>query len=81
MTISVNIRKALRAGPRSFLLDARFESASKRVVIYGASGAGKSQMLKAIAGLSRPDSGVIELMGRSCSTAARESMCRRASGA
>ncbi|HEY0587503.1 MAG TPA: ATP-binding cassette domain-containing protein [Pseudoduganella sp.] len=64
MTISVNIRKALRAGPRSFQLDAQFESASKRVVIYGASGAGKSQMLKAIAGLSRPDSGVIELDGQ-----------------
>ncbi|KQZ30340.1 ABC transporter ATP-binding protein [Duganella sp. Root1480D1] len=64
MTISVNIRKALRAGPRSFQLDAQFESASKRVVIYGASGAGKSQMLKAIAGLSQPDSGMIELDGR-----------------
>jgi len=64
MTISVNIRKVLRAGERTFQLDAQFESASKRVVIYGASGAGKSQMLKAIAGLSRPDSGVIELDGQ-----------------
>lgn len=64
MTIRVDIRKTLRAGERTFQLDAQFESASKRVVIYGASGAGKSQMLKAIAGLSRPDSGVIELDGR-----------------
>jgi len=64
MTISVNIRKTLRAGPRNFQLDAQFESASKRVVIYGASGAGKSQMLKAIAGLMRPDSGLIEVGGR-----------------
>ncbi len=64
MTISVNIRKSLQAGTRSFQLDAQFESASKRVVIYGASGAGKSQMLKAIAGLSKPDSGVIELDGQ-----------------
>lgn len=64
MTIRVAIRKTLRAGPRSFVLDAQFESASKRVVIYGASGAGKSQMLKAVAGLSRPDSGLIELDGR-----------------
>ena len=62
--IRVDIRKALRSGQRSFQLDAQFESFSKRVVIYGASGAGKSQMLKAIAGLSRPDSGVIELAGR-----------------
>lgn len=64
MTIRIDIRKTLRAGPRTFQLDAQFESASKRLVIYGASGAGKSQMLKAIAGLSRPDSGVIELDGR-----------------
>lgn len=64
MTIRVNIRKTLKAGPRTFQLDTQFESDSKRVVIYGASGAGKSQMLKAIAGLSRPDSGVIELDGR-----------------
>ena len=64
MTIRVNIRKALRSGTRSFQLDAQFESASKRVVIYGASGAGKSQMLKAIAGLMRPDSGLIELDGQ-----------------
>ncbi|XLZ72208.1 ATP-binding cassette domain-containing protein [Massilia sp. SR12] len=64
MTIRVDIRKTLRAGQRTFQLDVQFESASKRVVIYGASGAGKSQMLKAVAGLSRPDSGVIELDGR-----------------
>ena len=63
MTIRVAIRKTLCAGQRTFELDARFETTSKRVVIYGASGAGKSQMLKAIAGLSRPDSGVIELDG------------------
>ena len=64
MTIRVAIRKTLCAGQRTFELDARFETTSKRVVIYGASGAGKSQMLKAIAGLSRPDSGLIELDGR-----------------
>ena len=64
MTVHVEIRKALRAGPRSFQLDAQFASSSKRVVIYGASGAGKSQMLKAMAGLTRPDDGVIELAGR-----------------
>jgi len=64
MTISVEIRKTLRSGQRSFQLDARFESASKRVVIYGASGAGKSQMLKAVAGLMTPDDGRIELSSR-----------------
>jgi len=65
MQIKVDIRKTLRSDTRTFQLDARFESASQRVVIYGASGAGKSQLLKAVAGLMRPDSGSIELAGRS----------------
>jgi molybdate transport system ATP-binding protein len=62
--IRVAIDMTLRAGERVFRLDARFASDSQRVVIYGASGAGKSQMLKAIAGLARPDAGHIELAGR-----------------
>ena len=64
MQIQVDIRKTLRSGERVFELDARFESASQRVVIYGASGAGKSQLLKAVAGLMTPDSGRIALAGR-----------------
>jgi molybdate transport system ATP-binding protein len=32
--------------------------------VYGSSGAGKSQMMKAVAGLMTPDSGRIELAGR-----------------
>ena len=64
MQIQVDIRKTLRSGDRVFELDARFESASQRVVIYGASGAGKSQLLKAVAGLMTPDSGRIALAGR-----------------
>ena len=34
------------------------------MVVYGSSGAGKSQMMKAVAGLTTPDSGRIELAGR-----------------
>lgn len=64
MQFNVDIHKTLRAGDRSFALRARFASASKRVVVYGASGAGKSQMMKAVAGLMTPDSGRIELGGR-----------------
>ena len=64
MQIKVDIRKTLRSDTRTFQLDARFESASQRVVIYGASGAGKSQLLKAVAGLMTPDSGRIALAGR-----------------
>jgi molybdate transport system ATP-binding protein len=64
MQIQIDIRKTLRSGQREFRLDARFASDSKRIVIYGASGAGKSQMLKAVAGLMTPDQGRIEIDGR-----------------
>jgi molybdate transport system ATP-binding protein len=64
MQFKVDIHKTLRAGDRAFQLQAKFESPSKRVVVYGSSGAGKSQMMKAVAGLMTPDSGRIELAGR-----------------
>ncbi len=64
MTIAVDIAATLRSGARTFELRARFTAPGRRVVIYGASGAGKSQMLKAIAGLMRPHAGRIELAGR-----------------
>ncbi|SFU80855.1 ABC transporter ATP-binding protein [Pseudoduganella namucuonensis] len=64
MNIRLDIAKTLRAGKREFTLKARFQSDHQRVVIYGASGAGKSMLLKAIAGLVTPDSGHIELGGR-----------------
>jgi len=64
MLIEVDINKTLRSGARSFELRAKFASDSQRIVIYGASGAGKSQLLKAVAGLMTPDSGRIVLAGR-----------------
>jgi molybdate transport system ATP-binding protein len=60
----VDIHKTLRSGDRVFQLQASFESSSQRVVVYGSSGAGKSQMMKAMAGLMTPDSGRIALAGR-----------------
>ncbi|MFC0168809.1 ATP-binding cassette domain-containing protein [Pseudoduganella danionis] len=64
MTLDVDISKMLEAAGRRFTLQARFRSDSQRVVIYGASGAGKSMLLKALAGLVTPDQGRIELGGR-----------------
>ncbi len=64
MTIAVDIAATLRSGARTFELRTRFKATGQRVVIYGASGAGKSQMLKAVAGLMRPHAGRIELAGR-----------------
>jgi molybdate transport system ATP-binding protein len=64
MLVDVDIVKTLRAGQRSFRLKAKLVSGSERIVIYGASGAGKSMLLKAIAGLVTPDAGHIALDGR-----------------
>lgn len=64
MPIKIDIRKTLRSGQRQFRLQVRLESDSQRLVVFGASGAGKSQLLKAVAGLMTPDEGRIELSGR-----------------
>lgn len=61
MQLDIDIRKTLRSGKRTFHLNVQFSTASQRVVILGPSGSGKSLMLKAIAGLHRPDSGHIRL--------------------
>lgn len=60
MMLYVDIRKRLD----SFDLRVSFEADEAPLGVYGASGAGKSMTLKCIAGLERPDSGVIILNGR-----------------
>jgi molybdate transport system ATP-binding protein len=64
MHLDVDFRKTLRSGKRTFQLNIRFQSESERVVIFGASGSGKSLTLKAMAGLLQPDDGHIQLNGR-----------------
>ncbi len=63
MRLDLDIRQTLRSGKRTFHLQVRFGSGSDRIVVFGPSGSGKSQTLKAIAGLTRPDSGHIRLDG------------------
>ena len=53
--IDVTIKKSFG----SFNLDARFESHGDVTALYGVSGAGKTSIVNAIAGLSRPDAGHI----------------------
>lgn len=55
MSFEVRLRKRLGA----FQLDVNFRSSARSTVIYGASGAGKSLTLQAIAGLLRPDEGLV----------------------
>ncbi|MGZ8293395.1 MAG: ABC transporter ATP-binding protein [Telluria sp.] len=63
MQLDLDIRKTLHSGKSSFTLATRFTSNSQRIVVLGPSGSGKSLMLKAVAGLVRPESGHIRLAG------------------
>ncbi|MDR0764749.1 MAG: ATP-binding cassette domain-containing protein [Synergistaceae bacterium] len=60
MLLYVKIRR--RAG--KFLLDAEFEAGPGVMGLLGASGCGKSMTLKCIAGVLRPDEGIISYDGR-----------------
>jgi molybdate transport system ATP-binding protein len=58
--LRVEIHRQLAA----LTLDMRFELASDVLVLFGASGSGKSMTLKMIAGIERPDRGVIQANDR-----------------
>jgi molybdate transport system ATP-binding protein len=60
MTASVDIRRRLSA---QFTLDAAFEAPAGFTILFGASGSGKTTILRAIAGLIRPDAGRIAVGG------------------
>lgn len=59
MSVDVKIRKKLN----SFQLDMEFHSTADRIGILGASGGGKSMLLKCIAGIETPDEGRIGIDG------------------
>jgi molybdate transport system ATP-binding protein len=56
MTLSIAIRRRVSA---RFDLDVAFEVPPGVTILFGASGSGKSSVLRAVAGLSRPDRGRI----------------------
>jgi len=60
----LRIRKQLTSPGRSFALDITLRTDSRRVVLFGDSGAGKSMTLNAIAGLIRPDAGWVRVDGQ-----------------
>ena len=64
MEIQVNISKTLISQGRRFTLQASFCSEEKFVVLFGPSGSGKTMTVRAIAGLTAPDSGRIAVGGR-----------------
>ena len=59
MRLEVEIRKSLAGAGRRVDIDVRFDSEASRLVLFGASGAGKTLTLQAIAGLVAPDAGRI----------------------
>ncbi len=64
MKLQVDMRKTLRSRDREFRLDVRFDARHDRIVVFGASGSGKSMTLHCIAGLVAPDAGRIVVNDR-----------------
>lgn len=60
----VRLRKQLRHADSRFDMDLGFSSHAARVVLFGPSGAGKTQTLRMIAGITRPDDGRVAVAGR-----------------
>ena len=63
MRFDVDIRKRVHAPGRVFELAVRFCADTDRLALFGPSGAGKSLTLQMLAGLVRPDEGVIRVDG------------------
>lgn len=66
----IALRKQFRHDGTRFDLDLRFGADVQRLVLHGSSGAGKSQTLRMIAGITRPDHGVVRVAGRTLFDAA-----------
>ncbi|QBB71924.1 ATP-binding cassette domain-containing protein [Pseudolysobacter antarcticus] len=64
MRIRLNIEKHLRADKREFHLDLQLQSDAEVTVLFAPSGSGKTLSLLSIAGLLKPERGLIEINGR-----------------
>lgn len=64
MELTIDIKKHLRSRGRSFDLNCSFSSKEQFVVLFGASGSGKTTTMRAVAGLDKPDEGRIIAGGR-----------------
>ncbi len=62
--IDVALHHTISDGTRRFTLAPTFASAAPVIALYGASGAGKSLTLQAMAGLIRPERGHVRVAGR-----------------
>jgi molybdate transport system ATP-binding protein len=64
LTWDVMLKRQLRHDDVRFDLAVRFASGARRLALFGPSGAGKTQTLKMMAGIARPDSGRVVVAGR-----------------
>lgn len=64
MIWDLHVRKRLKHHHSVFQLDVAFASAQRHLVLLGPSGAGKTQTLRAVAGITRPDAGRVAVDGR-----------------
>ena len=62
MSLAVNVEKKLH----HFTLQADFSIGNENLAVVGASGSGKSMLLKLIAGIETPDRGTITINDRIC---------------
>ena len=69
-TWDIALRKRLHHGHSPFELDVAFRCDAQRVVLFGPSGAGKTQTLRLIAGIGTPDAGHVHVAGRALYDAA-----------
>jgi len=60
----VALARLLRHAGSVFELNLRFASDAPRLVLFGPSGAGKTQAVKMMAGIARPDRGHVRIAGR-----------------
>jgi molybdate transport system ATP-binding protein len=71
--LDVQLRKILNAGSKTpFTLDIRFEAGPGVLILFGASGAGKSLTLQLLAGLQTPDQGSIRVDGEALFDSSRQ---------
>ena len=63
MNLFINIKKTMATQGRYFKLDVQLQADTRFLALFGPSGAGKSLTLNAIAGLLKPDSGMIAING------------------
>ena len=73
MTLDVSLTQTLGA----FTLDVAFTAPAGVTVLFGPSGSGKSSVIQAVAGLSRPDKGHVKLDGEVLMDSASPSAGRR----